>query len=79
MTTEREYREWQEKIRKVRGQRTISKPVNKPVKSYSSGLLIMFFLILIGGLLALKVNTSNQEPVPSNQKENLEYLNPTKT
>lgn len=79
MTTEREYKEWREKIRKVRGQKPISKSVHKSVKSYNSGLIIMIFLLLMGGLFALRLNTNNQENIPNQKPGNFEYLNPRKT
>ncbi|NET02960.1 MAG: hypothetical protein F6K62_08630 [Sphaerospermopsis sp. SIO1G2] len=79
MTTEREYQEWRSKIRKVRKQKTISKPAHKPAKGYSTGLIIMIFLTLFSGLLALKIKTDSQKALPTNQQENLEYLNPTQT
>jgi hypothetical protein len=65
MTTEREYQEWKQKIRKVRGQKLVFTSNNKPRKSYHPGIAIMIFLVLIGVLFAVKINMNNQEPVPN--------------
>ena len=77
MTTEREYQEWRYKLRNRRKGKTASQPVNKSVTSFQSGLMIMIFLILMGGLFALRVKIGDKESLPNRKQNDLEYLNPS--
>ena len=77
MTTEREFQEWRYKFRNRRKGKTTSQPVNKSVTSFQSGLMIIIFLTVMSGLVALKIQTNNQESLPNRKQNDLEYLNPS--